>query len=620
MLPRAYCWSLLLIVTLALRPALAEDSLQTHYAAPDALPDAENRLAAIASELNNPTDAPTVADAAQRFDGLLHDSINGLLGNPDGSEIWIGSWIRDLNASRRQTLTGAMETLDGDAARQALDDLRAKPFADPAEYYAVARRYPLNAVKTDALRAGAAQFAAIGDELDAAALTSLMNGEEPAMPGRGGQDVPFAGTWFGWAGRTGWAATRSFPVTDAGITYVAGPADVVAVSSNFSVIWHGPIGEVPPTGHGTSNPAGVTRGAAFQPALFTSAKQPAAIVVVRQPAVHADGWAIRALRGSDGKLLWTTEGNSELGRLTFGSNPSVAGRYVYAVAGEPNDDLDRMSLVALELTTGRQLWRCDLGSVSHPGLNQKHAVPAGITIEQYRPWINQSAPLVNGDAVLCAPDIGVMVSVDRFDGSLRWLHPYASIGLPMPDPHGWAVAAKAAIVAAGRQHRAGEPTGLPNRWNNTPALSGTTVVVAPQDSASVIAFDVRDGRQLWEVSQIPLLNPGKLDDPVESSGSYSLLGIQGNAAVLQGPSLIALSLVDGSITARTDILTDVTGPGTVRDDQIFLPTRDRGVIEFSSLTTPQSSTIATINVGLKSDSFRKVLQSNGTLDSFSLPK
>ena len=599
---------------------MAEDSLQTHYAAPDALPDAGNRLAAIASELDNPADAPTVADAAQRFDGLLHDSINGLLGNADGSEIWIGSWIRDLSAARRETLSGALQSLDGTAAQQALDDLRAKPSADPMDYYAVARRYPMNAVKTDALRAAAGQFASLDDDVDAAALSAIADGEQPATPARGAQEVPFAAAWFGWAGRTSWTATRSFPTTADGVTYVAGPAQVVAVSSDFTVNWRGPNGEVPPAGRGTSNPAGITRGAAFQPALFTPRNQPAAVVVVRQPSVHADGWAIRALRASDGKLLWTTEGNSDLGRLVFGSNPSVAGRYVYAVAGEPNDDLDRLSLVALELTTGRILWRCDLGSVSHPAIVQHRKTPTEMTAEQYRPWLNQSAPTVSGDVVLCAPDVGVMVSVDRFDGSLRWLHPYASIGLPAPDSHGWAVAAKAAIVAAGRHHRAGELIGLPNRWNNTPALSGTTVVVAPQDSASVMAFDVRDGRQIWEISQIALLNPGKLDEPVESTGVYSLLGIQGNNAILQGQSLIALSLIDGAVAARTEPFSDVTGPGMMRDDRILLPTRDRGVVEFASLDTPQPSPIAMINAGLKSDSLRKALQSDGVLDSFSLPK
>ncbi|MBV8782242.1 MAG: hypothetical protein JO353_12675, partial [Phycisphaerae bacterium] len=173
---RGPCFFLSLLLACSAR-AIAQDSIQTHYIMPDALADGENRLAAITTELDNPTAAPSVSDAAKRFETLMHDSENGLLATSDGSEVSLRFWINDLPASRRKALLNAMDQLTDSTARQAMEDVKSSPFPDPIAYYAVARRYPMNAVAGDALKAAAAQSAAIGDNVTNAAFTAMAEGK-----------------------------------------------------------------------------------------------------------------------------------------------------------------------------------------------------------------------------------------------------------------------------------------------------------------------------------------------------------------------------------------------------------------------------------------------------------
>ena len=610
-------------------PLHAQDSLYVHFAPPDVLPDADNRLAAIAAELDNPNDAAAVADAGQRFQTFLRDAGGGLIGAADGSETWVGNWIHQLADTRRRTLATAMQTLDAAAAQQALDDVKNNPGADPIDAYTIARRYSLTNVAVDALQYAAVRSRALGDNETADAFAALADNKLPKQPAISGLRVPFAAPWFGFTVRSAWTAMRSWPWTAGGTTFVVGPTQVVALTAESKVLWHGPVGEEAPAGSGAANPSGFTRGPAFAPAFFSVDQKPPAIVVVRQPSTHGNGWAIRALRGSDGKLLWTTESRAELSRLTFASTPVIAGRYVYAVAGEQGDDLDRLAVMALELTTGRQLWRCDLGSVSHPTPAHHNRPSEGNTTDPYRPWLNETAPAVSGDSVIVAPDVGVVVAVDRFDGSLRWLRPYTPLGLPIGEKHRSALEAALAARAAQQNHRPGDPTGLPLRWNNTPAVASVNAdnpiaVAAPQDSASAFAFDIASGKVLWELAQIAARNPGKLDSPIESLSQFTLLGICSKSVVMQGGSLIALSLDDGHVIARTDLLNDMTGPAVISDDHMFVPARNAGkpdsMMSSDDLPFPVTFVSPPFNGTLKIDAVRKALQSNDSLSSFTLPK
>ncbi|MBV8781849.1 MAG: PQQ-binding-like beta-propeller repeat protein, partial [Phycisphaerae bacterium] len=411
---------------------------------------------------------------------------------------------------------------------------------------------------------------------------------------------------------------RSFPLIAGDTTFIAGPTQIVAIGANRKVLWRGPAGAAAPIGHGVSDPNGSTRGPAYTSAAYVTDGKSPQIIAVRQPEVHADGWAIRALRGSDGKLLWTTEGNDSFADVIFASTPAIAGRYVYAIAGQAGDQVDQLFLIAIELTTGRQLWRADLGTVSHPPPDPHRNAPA---IGTYRPWLNQTSPLITGDAVIAAPNIGVVVSVDRFDGSIRWLHPYESLGMPPLDIHTSALAAAMDVQTARHHRKPGDPPlGPPMRWNNTPLAFGSSIFVAPQDSASVMALDAARGKMLWEVNQFPVPDARKLDEPMRSLGDFSLIGVVGDAVALQGPSTIGLAMSDGHLIGRNDALINASGPAVVEDGKILVVTKDRGVLAATDFSDATPVSIPPFNTALKNDAIRRALQASDVLDCFTVPR
>jgi outer membrane protein assembly factor BamB len=579
------------------------------YAPPEVTFDGVNQLQLLTDEI----DHKQTDKAAVRLESLLRDSLDALqsTGN-DQSVFSIDTWVQNLPADKKAILRPAYESMMGPAAQQAVEEIKSKPEADPAEFYALSRRYPFTNAVASALAEGARRSAILGDvpsarwmldaavaagwQADASLQRELDRAVTPSNFYTG--PLPFEAGWYGLKTRLAWAALRSFPAAAGNVIFIVGPGQVMAVKENGEVLWQGPIGAEPTAGRGASAPMGVTRGPPFAPAILCDSTGAPALVVVRQPEVHGTGWALRALRASDGHLLWTTEAQDDLRGLVFGSNPVIAGRYVYAIAGDVTDQLDHLWLVALEATTGTQLWRCDIGSQSRTIVPRIRSQPP---MEVYRPWLNESAPVVTKDMVIASPNVGAVIAVGRFDGKLRWTHGYQTLSDPtlaLQRQREWAI-----------EHPTSLPplaTGLSLRWANSPMVGGDVVVSAPEDSDQVIAMSIVDGKPLWNSSAMP---------------DATLVGIGGGTVVMEGESISGLKIADGSMGWK-NFDPVVLGPAVLHDTSIIAPSATGLVILSAATGTPitVNYTVPAFDTIIASEPTRGVLIANDVAHCFGISR
>jgi hypothetical protein len=295
-------------------------------------------------------------------------------------------------------------------------------------------------------------------------------------------------------------------------------------------------------------------------------------------------------------LLWTTEGQDDYQGLVFGSNAAVEGRYVYAVAGECSDQLDHLFLVALELTTGRQLWRCDIGAESRTILPRPRYQLAS---DVYRPWLNESAPAVSGDLVVASPNVGAVIALGRFDGKLRWTRGYQTLSDPtvqLQRQRDWAFAHPTATAPPA--------LGVSLRWANTPVVSGDIVITAPQDTDQVLAVNIHDGNPLWQSSDLP---------------DATLLGIGGGTAVMATDTITALRVLTGAVAWKSPEPI-VVGPPIVRGANILAPTQS-GLVVLSAengLILPDANQVPAFDSIITAEPARQALLANDVAHCFSI--
>src|SRR5690349_11823464 len=129
-----------------------------------------------------------LADAVRRLDSLLHDTPDALLSASDGGgTITLGTWIEALAGEQRTLLSKEYDVQFGDVAGRAVRKLNEKGSAEPAEFLAVARRYPLTSAASDAIASAARRCGELGDAQSMRDLLDLAhargwNGDERATP------------------------------------------------------------------------------------------------------------------------------------------------------------------------------------------------------------------------------------------------------------------------------------------------------------------------------------------------------------------------------------------------------------------------------------------------------
>jgi outer membrane protein assembly factor BamB len=425
-------------------------------------------------------------------------------------------------------------------------------------------------------------------------LAKELHPPPPAVAGYVG-DLPFQASWYGLRTRQAWGLLRSFPFAWGATIFVAGPEQVVAMKESGAVLWTGPSGAGVNAAEAVPAIVGVTRGPPFTPAVLCDAAGSPQLLVVRQPDSHGNGWVLRALRAEDGRLLWTTQAQDDYRGLVFGSAAVVEGRYVYAIAGEVSDQLDHLWLIALETTTGKQLWRCDIGTESR--INNLNRPTILQQAGAYRPWLNVSAPAVEGDLVIASPDIGAVIAVGRLDGKLRWTRGYQTLAdptIPLQRQRDFAIAHPTSATPM--------IPGLSLRWASTPAIGKDAVIVAPQDSDQVLALNLSDGTPLWQSADFP---------------EATLVGVSGQTAILSGEKLSGVDCGSGAIT-WTYQDHKICGPAVLHGDRVLAPT-PVGLVALSAKTgqaVPTPQPVADFAAAIAKEPAHGVLLTNDVAHCF----
>jgi len=533
-------------------------------------PEANPAAAATIRQIEQRLPTGDSASAASILEQALRDLPDGLASLDKDGLISVVAWIDLLPPAQKQALAADYVTLAEPAARTALETLRREPQPKPESFAALARRYPFTGAAISAAIEGGDRALQLGDaptawacyclakargwtpdEQHAATLAACqyLSGEDVAeLSGPAAKrvadlaacaktyrgPVPFDAKWYGRPEAV--EMGRHLPQAAAGVTYLASPGYVLAIKDTGQVLWRWTSPDawartfLPDRGFGRG------RGLSFAPALFIGAGG-AQILVCRQPRNGSPDFCIRAWRGADGKLLWSTQANAALDNFHFISTPAVCGKYVYATAVEHGPDPPNLILVALDLLDGAVLFQAPLGTLG--GLLRSH--------QQMRGWDDfqeQTEPAVWRDLVIVTPNIGAAFAVGRFDGKVRWMHTYTP---PQPDT----VPPRIAPAPS-------DPNQL-LRWRNTPQVCGNAIVIAPQDVPSMFALDLRSGKSLWTTA----------------APAPTLIGRAGNLAIFAGSEIVA---VDSSTGATRWTYAPrpqrITGPAAVVGGIVFVPLSD----------------------------------------------
>jgi outer membrane protein assembly factor BamB len=530
---------------------------------------AQTELTALRGEIGQ----KRIGDAVARYDVIRRLHGGELVRIEYGGLISLTTCLDQLDDADQALLTTEYRKLNDDAAHRMLQAAALDAKSQPADFYAVARRYPLSSAAPAALVAGGDRAAAMGDWPAAEAMYGLarsMGWMADQVHSRRMDDlaraqnmadwsgpIPFDATWYGRADTS--AIAKFFPVAAGGLLYVAGPADLLVFKADADAAWTFPRASA--ADHGSEFGYRRDQGDQFAPtgnaplapgvfhfgASFLAADNSARLLAIVTPRADVQGHFLQAVRGSDGKLLWSTDDNEKLAALDLLPAPVICGRFVYALATGRDGQL---FLIALDLTTGRELWRTALGKLTvDPG---RFNEPAGITVD--------------GDQLLLCPNVGCVMAVDRFNGQLRWLHPYASLD-------------QSPAAAADVGHWGLPPTA---RYDNRPRVSGTTAFFAPQDAQSAFALNSRTGEHIW--------------DSPSAYADMTLIGTTGQCALFQGGQILAVqaSAADAAqelawtYSPRPEA---ITGPAIVRGSVVFVPTTAGAAVPVSTddgreLTSP----------------------------------
>jgi len=567
-------------------------------------------------------------EAAAQIESLLRDNADSITPVDERGRMSVGNWLDLATARYLKDLTAAYSAQFDEAARKALDDVREQPTARAEDFYNLARRYRFSSIAATAYVEAADRAAQIGDAPAASAFYSsaqqrgwqpddekatiiavcrVLTGEPPAdLPpaalkraanladkmNRYRGPLPHDAIWYMRSDGVGMAKT--IPTASDGAFFFVAPRHILAFKENGESMWRYAAPEAWARGLAADRPNERGRGTVYAPAVFSSPGGPQ-IVVVRQPFGAGHDFGIRALRASDGKVLWSSDTINQTESLSFASNPAVAGRYVYAVAMEFNEQSASLLLVALDLMDGHLLFKCPLGTMLQ--MRKAREDPPG-----WDEFWEQTKPVIAGDVVVVTPNAGMAAAVGRFDAHVRWTRAYEE---------------KMVIIGRGRTRLFGEPDRLPLptdpdellRYSGTPQLCDGTVVIAPQDNPSAFGLDLSSGALLW-----------KQDSPPATT----LIGHTATLAIFAGQSIEAIDATTGKSRWHYSppASAHITGPPALFNGNLYIPISDSKTITLSSETghpAPNATAPPNLRHLLTSETAKKLLDDAFILRTFSPP-
>ena len=232
------------------------------------------------------------------------------------------------------------------------------------------------------------------------------------------------------------------------------------------------------------------------------------------------------LARGQGKLVWKVSASGTQPGWAFEGSPVVAAGRVFVVLRRRNPST-QLNVACYDAETGQPLW------------NQKVCASLDAVSEAYN-VISHLLLTVGGDALYLSTNFGAVASLDRFDGTLRWVTTY-----PRETPRPLAA------------------LNDPRRQSLKPCLYHQgTLVVAPNDSAGLFALDAETGAMRWQ------------SEP--RGGLRHLLGVAGANLIASGKRLWAFDLYSGRVVWQIgfeDPIGHGAGRGVLAGRFVYWPTR-----------------------------------------------
>ncbi len=242
--------------------------------------------------------------------------------------------------------------------------------------------------------------------------------------------------------------------------------------------------------------------------------------------------ALRAFRAATGEPLWDTE-RLEVergGERAAAFDRALGGLFNYCFAGPPLVRGDRLyAAIMTSPMVGRYCWAACLDAATGLPLWCTPIAKAPAK----REMMSVAAIAEEEGTLAVLTNFGVAASLDARTGRIEWLAKY------------------------------GQSTGFARRAVNPPVILGSVVLMLPQDTNGLLAYDRWTGRE----AALPDLGE------VSWSGVDHLLGKSGDWIVLAGPKCYAVRPSDGKVLCLLEIEPARHGRGALAGGLLYLPGR-----------------------------------------------
>jgi len=525
------------------------------FSPPTETSTARNALSVVEAEIsqNHP------AEAVKRADLLIKDHAADLIPMDDHRLLSTRHAVIALLQQNRAKLQDEYDRQFATASWQMLAAAKQLPNYQPPDLYLISRRYPLSPAAAQALVDASKRATELGDEPTSAALSPSSIFHPPFS------SIPFPANWY--ANPESMPLPKYLPAASGGSTIISTPRALLSFNDAGNLNWQWsmprPWVESTPVDHFSD----IGRGTLLSPALLLDSTSTPRIIVVRQLLSSMREFGLRAFRASDGKLLWASESDPTLSGMIFVGEPTIAGRYVYALALQDSSTACYMIMVALDVMTGRTLWQAIVG-VRPDNLKGENRQAVDRAAEDF--W-QSSAPLVDRDQLIVTPNCAYIVSLDRFTGEIRWLTPYTA-----QPPTAEDIRKYRALRFAGKHPALPMSQAQALRWNAAAVATPSAIVVAPQDTAVAMALDRATGKVLW--SSPDLVAP-------------ILIASFDNLAIFTGDNIAAIDAATAQLRWHYMPLkgTTINGPPALRGQFLYVPTT-KGTVALSASDGTESPT------------------------------
>ena len=270
----------------------------------------------------------------------------------------------------------------------------------------------------------------------------------------------------------------------------------------------------------------------------------------------APNYIVAIDRSSEGKFLWERPasdialpkrpGNGFSPSAAFEGTPVADAKNVY-VGLTDRAEMTACYVVCLDAETGDPRWI-------------RYVCEANANAEPYSPNFEIAHRLLtlDGPTLYYQTNLGALASLDAETGGVRWLatYPWAGKGTPPGGFNG------GFLMGMGGGSNAPPPQ---QRDLNPAVVHDGLVIIAPEDTSRIYAFDAGTGRQVWQTDAIP--------DEVKLT---HLLGVAKGNVIATGDRVLWFDVKSGKLAhSWPDATTNIQGfgRGLLAGDRVYWPTK-----------------------------------------------